>query len=557
MAPSIQDYLNADKLSSDELVDNTAKVSDTVEASKSIVPSSADARDRIASGITEPTLLAGTDQTYTQLSPSTAEFANLSDQNQYATTDTATPVASATASLASTPEAIIAAGFDATEAGAFTATAAAKYANLQDTLINQTPEMVAAQMSSLQGEAAQGIADQINIEDALASLETQPSQMQAVIATLPENALVTSQMNQLLSGLEGGKTPAWAKPAVDQVDDILAARGLGKSSVGRDALFNAIISAAMPLAQSNAQALQTRANLNLGYANEAEKFNAGLRQQMNISVNDKVALFIGQNSQLRQQMTLANMTASDRMEMANLEFEFATNKENMSAENSARLENLRSEMLVKQSNQEVMKQVGLAEMAGEQQAFVLDSQMNANRILQNANAENVAKQFNAASENQVNTFMTELKTQISQYNANLQTTVSQYNAGSENSLAQFDSQQTFQRESFNANMYNVINQANIQYRRQINTVNTAGENAVNQANAMNLFNISQDSLNKVWQEMRDNANFAFTNTQNQSELAFRTMISTIEAEKWEALQKTATGKSLGKFVETLIDSFTS
>ena len=39
----------------------------------------------------------------------------------------------------------------------------------------------------------------------------------------------------------------------------MSARGISVSSVGRDALFNSIIQSAMPMAQSNAQALQQRA----------------------------------------------------------------------------------------------------------------------------------------------------------------------------------------------------------------------------------------------------------------------------------------------------------
>ena len=45
-------------------------------------------------------------------------------------------------------------------------------------------------------------------------------------------------------------------PAVAAVEGMLAQRGMSASTVGRDALFNAIIQSAMPLAQSNAQAIQ-------------------------------------------------------------------------------------------------------------------------------------------------------------------------------------------------------------------------------------------------------------------------------------------------------------
>ena len=49
----------------------------------------------------------------------------------------------------------------------------------------------------------------------------------------------------------------------------MAQRGLSTSTVGRDALFNAIIQSALPMAQSNAQALQQRATQNLSNQQQA------------------------------------------------------------------------------------------------------------------------------------------------------------------------------------------------------------------------------------------------------------------------------------------------
>ena len=50
---------------------------------------------------------------------------------------------------------------------------------------------------------------------------------------------------------------------------MMAQRGLSASTVGRDALFNAIIQSALPMAQSNAQALQQRAQQNLSNEQQA------------------------------------------------------------------------------------------------------------------------------------------------------------------------------------------------------------------------------------------------------------------------------------------------
>ena len=95
-----------------------------------------------------------------------------------------------------------------------------------------------------------------------AQVDTQPVEVQAAIAALPTEALVSSQMETLLAGMDEGVTPTWARPAVAAVQSQMAARGLNASTVGRDALFNAIIQSAMPIAQSNAQALQQRAAQN-------------------------------------------------------------------------------------------------------------------------------------------------------------------------------------------------------------------------------------------------------------------------------------------------------
>jgi hypothetical protein len=104
-------------------------------------------------------------------------------------------------------------------------------------------------------------------EDAITELGNDPEtledkltqfteQERGIIAGLPEEALVSNQIDSLLSGMEEGEIPAWAKPAVASVEAMLARRGLSASSVGRDNLFNAIIQSAIPLAQSNAQAIQ-------------------------------------------------------------------------------------------------------------------------------------------------------------------------------------------------------------------------------------------------------------------------------------------------------------
>jgi len=86
-------------------------------------------------------------------------------------------------------------------------------------------------------------------------------------------------------------------------------------------------------------------------------------------------------------------------------------------------------------------------------------------------------------------------------------------------IAQYNSNLGFQRDQFNTQNALAVEQANVQWRRQTNTANTAGQNAVNQANAMNAFNLSNQGLSFLWQEMRDAAKWEYEASENDEERA--------------------------------------
>ena len=82
----------------------------------------------------------------------------------------------------------------------------------------------------------------------------------------------------------------------------MAQRGLSASTVGRDALFNAIIQSALPMAQSNAQALQQRAQQNL--SNEQQANLASAQNTMTVRMQN-----------LANRQTAASQTASMAQEI--------------------------------------------------------------------------------------------------------------------------------------------------------------------------------------------------------------------------------------------------
>jgi len=143
-----------------------------------------------------------------------------------------------------------------------------------------------------------------NSAEVEAKIDTAPVEVVAAIAALPVEALVSTQMEGLLGGMEEGKTPLWARPAVDAVNQMMASRGLTASSVGRDALFNAIIQSALPMAQSNAQALQQRAQQNLGNQQQAnmQKAQSTMQLRMQNLANRQTAA--SQTAQMAQEINI-------------------------------------------------------------------------------------------------------------------------------------------------------------------------------------------------------------------------------------------------------------
>ena len=115
----------------------------------------------------------------------------------------------------------------------------------------------------------------------------------------------------------------------------------------------------------------------------------------------------------------------------------------------------------------------------------------------------------------------------------------QFNAGQENAVNQFNTTLRDQRQQFNANNAIEIEQANVNYRRELNTLNTAGVNAQNQMNVMNKLEISNQALSEIWQEYRDQTAYAFNKGENQKDRDFNLLIATMDAD----LQKYFASKS--------------
>lgn len=130
-------------------------------------------------------------------------------------------------------------------------------------------------------------------------------------------ASMSKHLNALMDGMEEGNIPMWARPAVAKVEQALAGRGISASSIGRDSLFNAIIQAAMPIAQQDAtfeqEANKENYNAKVNAIFEDTKIEFAAKQFNAKSQNEAKALM----AQLETQVSMANAERADRMAQFN------------------------------------------------------------------------------------------------------------------------------------------------------------------------------------------------------------------------------------------------
>jgi len=353
----------------------------------------------------------------------------------------------------------------------------------------------AAQQRAVKGTAAKGAAASMIAQTAAipediaaaivedpatveAQVDTNPVEVNAAIAALPTEALVSSQMESLLGGMEDGKVPLWAKPAVDAVNARMAQRGLSVSTVGRDSLFNAIIQSAMPMAQSNAQALQARAAQNLSNEQQANLQQATQEQQLRMSNLANRQTSESQTAQMAQQMKtmqsqfrqdavmttaqqqqqtrLANLQNQQNAAVLNAQQQQATNAQNLGNDQQINLAELQIEAQTEGANQSSVNQQRLAEMQvaadflSKNAAFKQDMEKANLTADQQIRLANLSAQNQASSENLSAAQQTELANLNTQMNLNIKNAELAQQMG----IAQLnvDQQAAMQRATVQANM---------------------------------------------------------------------------------------------------------
>ena len=394
-------------------------------------------------------------------------------------------------------------------------------------------------------------------------------QIQAAEATPSEKATVQGQLASLTSNFDATNPPAWAAGALRGVQAMMAQRGMGASSIAGQAMVQAALESALPIASADAQTQASFEAQNLSNRQARAMLAAEQRAtfmgmefdqafQARVQNAARIADVANMNFTAEQQIALENSRAANTMNLANLSNRQAKVMAHASALANLDMANLSNQQQSAVMNAQNFMQRDMANLSNQQQTELFTSQQRIQSIFTDQAAINAAEQFNATSENQTKQFFAQLDTQISQFNAAQANAQEQFNAGEANAIEKFNTEVQNQRDQFNANNRLVIDQANAQWRRQIATADTAAINRANEINAQNLLGISNTAYNNLWQYYSDAMQYAWTSAENERDRVVKLAEAHLVADSSYDIQKLkndhSSATSFGKLIGTFLFS---
>ena len=364
------------------------------------------------------------------------------------------------------------------------------------------------------GEIIEGVAD---AQKAAKFTE----QVQAAEATPSKKATVAGQLEGLMSQFDDGARPPWAAGAIRAAEQQMLARGMGASSMAGQAIIQAAMESALPIAQMDAQ---TQAGF--------EQANLSNRQQRAMLAAEQRAKFMGmefdQDFQARvqnsarigdianmnftadQTIALENSRAANTMELSNLSNRQAKVMAQASALSSLELANLSNSQQVAVQNAQNFLAMDMQNLSNQQAADVFRAQQRQQALFSDAAADNAAKQFNSTSTNQTNQFISSLQSNTDQFNATQKNAMDAQNQQDENAMKKFREELNNQRDQFTAANQLVVDQNNAVWRREIATADTAAINRANELNAAATLDMSKTAFNNLWNYYGDTMEWAWT-----------------------------------------------
>ena len=395
-------------------------------------------------------------------------------------------------------------------------------------------------------------------------------QIQAAQATPTKQATVKGQLDELMQDFAGGQTPSWAAGAMRNANAAMAARGLGASSLAGQAIIQAAMESALPIAQADAQTtanfeaqnLSNRQQRSMLAAEQRAKFmGMEFDQQFQARVQNaaKISDVANQNFTAEQNIALENSRVANTMNLQNLSNNQALVMAEAAALSQLDISNLNNRQQAAVQNAQSFMERDLANLSNEQQTELFKGQQRIQSILTDQAAENAARQFNATSQNQTDQFFANLKSTVDQFNTAQINATEQFNAGQTNTIERFNAELNAQTDQFNASNQLVIAQSNATWRREISTADTAAINRANELNATSILDMSKQAYDNLWQHYADTMEWAWTSAEKEldrmNDLALAEISAKVQTDVAAAQKKSAAGKAIGSLIGSIGSAF--
>src|SRR6056300_1176230 len=365
-------------------------------------------------------------------------------------------------------------------------------------------------------------------------------QIQAATATPTDQATVQGQLANLTANFDASNPPAWAAGALRGVQAQMAQRGLGASSMAGQAMVQAALESALPIAQADAQTIASFDEQNF-QARVQNSARIGDIANMNFTAEQNIAM---ENSRAVNSMNLNNLNNRQAMVLAEA-----------SALSNMDMSNLNNRQQAAVQNVQSFLQQDMANLSNQQQTDLFKAQQRVQSLFTDQAAENASRQFNATSQNQVDQFFANLATQAAQFNATQSNAQSQFNAGQVNTVERFNAEMNNQRDQYNATNQLAIAQNNAVWRREIATADTAAVNRANELNANAVLDVSKEAYDNLWCYYADTMEWSWTSADNQLERINKMAIAQLETDAMDRANQmsssSAAGTAIGGLIGTL------
>ena len=415
------------------------------------------------------------------------------------------------------------------------------------------------------GELVSGVA---NAETASNYAE----KIQAAQATPTKEATIQGQLEGLMQAFEGGNTPAWAAGALRNASAEMAARGLGASSMAGQAMVQAAMESALPIAQADASVIATFEAQNLSNRQQRAMLAAEQRAtfmgmefdqafQSRVMNASKISDIANMNFTAEQQVALENSRIANTVNLSNLNNKQAMVMAEASALANIDMSNLSNRQQAAVQNAQSFLQMDMVNLTNRQQTNMFKAQQRVQSLFTDQAAVNASRQFNASSANQTDQFFANLRNTTAQFNTSQVNAQEQFNSGEANAMNKFSAEIMNQRDQFNAQNRLVIDQSNAQWRREVATADTVAVNRANELNANSILEMSNTAYNDLWQYYADSMEWAWTSADNTMERMNALAMSELSAEAQLAVANaqatSAAGSAIGNLIGTLGSAYIS